>query len=113
MATATRTCFRWGSGTGTGSWSRLRLRTAGFEVETELTLQTLAKRCKIKEVPVSYTTRPEGSESKLNTVRDGLLIAGQPVWQPLVDEADPGAATPQALAYDSAADLLAAYLGSQ
>lgn len=46
----------------------------GFEVETELTLHALDKSFKIIEIPVSYFKRPQGSVSKLNTYRDGLLI---------------------------------------
>lgn len=37
---------------------------------------------------------------------DGLLIEGDPLWHPLLDAAAPRVPTPQALAYDSAADLL-------
>ncbi|KKL94443.1 hypothetical protein LCGC14_1864630 [marine sediment metagenome] len=46
----------------------------GFEVETELTLQTLYHGFVIKEVPVHYRQRPEGSESKLRTFRDGSRV---------------------------------------
>lgn len=52
----------------------LHLRTGGFEVETEMTLQALAKGLPILEVPIQYGTRPPGSRSKLDTVSDGLLI---------------------------------------
>lgn len=51
------------------------LRSAGFEIETEMTLQALAKGFAILEVPIAYGRRPEGSESKLDTWSDGLLIA--------------------------------------
>jgi glycosyltransferase involved in cell wall biosynthesis len=50
------------------------LRAEGFEVETEMTLQALAKGLSILEVPISYGNRPTGSHSKLDTVSDGLLI---------------------------------------
>jgi glycosyltransferase involved in cell wall biosynthesis len=46
----------------------------GFEVETEMTIHALDKRFKIKEIPIEYKDRPEGSESKLNTYRDGLKV---------------------------------------
>lgn len=49
-------------------------RGGGFEVETELTLQALAKGFEIVETPVGYAARPPGSESKLDTWSDGLLI---------------------------------------
>lgn len=52
----------------------VRLRSRGFEIETEMTLQALAKGLAILEVPVAYGSRPEGSESKLATWSDGLLI---------------------------------------
>jgi glycosyltransferase involved in cell wall biosynthesis len=48
--------------------------SAGFQIETELTLQAVAKGFSIQEVPVHYGERPEGSTSKLNTYRDGALI---------------------------------------
>ena len=53
----------------------VQLRTEGFEVETELTLQALAKRMRIGEMPVHYGERGAGSVSKLSTSRDGFLIA--------------------------------------
>ncbi len=46
----------------------------GFEVETEMTIHALDKRFALKEVPIQYRDRPEGSVSKLNTVRDGLRV---------------------------------------
>lgn len=46
----------------------------GFEVETELTLQTLYRDLLIVEVPIHYGTRPEGSFSKLSTFRDGAKV---------------------------------------
>lgn len=50
------------------------LRGGGFEVETEMTLQALAKGMAISEMPFPYRERPEGSESKLSTWSDGFLI---------------------------------------
>jgi len=52
----------------------VHLRTGGFEVETEMTLQALAKGLPMLEVPIEYGARPSGSRSKLDTVSDGLLI---------------------------------------
>ncbi len=46
----------------------------GFEIETELTVHALELRMKIAEVPAPYKERPEGSASKLNTLRDGVRI---------------------------------------
>jgi glycosyltransferase involved in cell wall biosynthesis len=45
-----------------------------FEIETELTVHVTSLRVPSIEVPVDFKDRPEGSESKLNTVRDGLKI---------------------------------------
>jgi glycosyltransferase involved in cell wall biosynthesis len=50
------------------------LKSKGFEVETEMTLQAATKDFVIKEVPIQYGHRPEGSYSKLNTVSDGFLV---------------------------------------
>ena len=50
------------------------LKSRGFEIETEMTLQALAKDFIIKELPIQYGERPEGSQSKLNTFSDGFLI---------------------------------------
>ena len=52
----------------------VRVRRSGFEVETEMTLQALAKRLRVAELPVRYGCRPPGSESKLDTWSDGFLI---------------------------------------
>jgi glycosyltransferase involved in cell wall biosynthesis len=46
----------------------------GFEIETEMTLHALDKNFKIKEVPIAYRNRPEGSISKLNTFQDGFKV---------------------------------------
>lgn len=48
--------------------------TAGFEIETELTVHALELRLPIAEVPTTYRERPSGSVSKLRTYRDGLRI---------------------------------------
>ncbi|WBY03397.1 glycosyltransferase family 2 protein [Ramlibacter tataouinensis] len=48
--------------------------SSGFEIETELTVHALELRMKTAEVPTRYKERPEGSASKLNTIRDGLRI---------------------------------------
>jgi hypothetical protein len=46
----------------------------GFEIETELTVHALELRMGFAEVPVRYRARPEGSQSKLSTYRDGWRI---------------------------------------
>lgn len=49
--------------------------TAGFEVETELTIQALKAGMVIQEVPIGYQARLPGSTSKLRSFRDGYRIA--------------------------------------
>lgn len=46
----------------------------GFEIETDMTLYALDKRFRIIEVPINYKDRPAGSESKLNTISDGIRV---------------------------------------
>lgn len=45
-----------------------------FEIETELSIHAVDKRWRIAEVPIDYRDRPEGSESKLDTVSDGIKV---------------------------------------
>ena len=44
----------------------------GFEIETEMTIHALDKRFVLREIPITYRNRPEGSVSKLNTFGDGI-----------------------------------------
>jgi hypothetical protein len=46
----------------------------GFEIETELMVHALELRMGIGEISTPYAERPEGSVSKLNTIRDGVRI---------------------------------------
>jgi glycosyltransferase involved in cell wall biosynthesis len=46
----------------------------GFEIETEITIQALFRNFIVKEVPITYGARPEGSHSKLSTFRDGMRV---------------------------------------
>lgn len=46
----------------------------GFELEAELSMQALAGRFAVSEIPVHYRARGEGSTSKLSTMRDGYRI---------------------------------------
>jgi glycosyltransferase involved in cell wall biosynthesis len=48
--------------------------SAGFEIETELTVHALQLRCPIVERRTPYKERPIGSVSKLSTYRDGYRI---------------------------------------
>ncbi|MFB2557314.1 glycosyltransferase [Herbiconiux liangxiaofengii] len=45
-----------------------------FEIETELTVHSMSLRVPQIEHEVDFRDRPEGSESKLNTYRDGFKI---------------------------------------
>ncbi|MCR5094752.1 MAG: glycosyltransferase family 2 protein [Lachnospiraceae bacterium] len=46
----------------------------GFEIETEMTLHALDKNWVIREEPIAYRDRPQGSVSKLNTFSDGRKV---------------------------------------
>jgi glycosyltransferase involved in cell wall biosynthesis len=46
----------------------------GFEIETEMTIHSVDKNIQVDNVVIEYRDRPEGSESKLNTVSDGLKV---------------------------------------
>ena len=48
--------------------------STGFETETELTIHALELRMPIDEIRLPYEHRPEDSNSKLNTYRDGWRI---------------------------------------
>jgi glycosyltransferase involved in cell wall biosynthesis len=48
--------------------------SAGFEIETELTIHALNLELPVAEVETPYFARPAGSESKLSTWRDGFRI---------------------------------------
>ena len=45
-----------------------------FEIETELTVHSMALRVPQREFGVGFKDRPEGSESKLSTFKDGFRI---------------------------------------
>ena len=46
----------------------------GFEIETEMTIHAIDKNFTLKEIPIQYRDRPDGSESKLNTYKDGAKV---------------------------------------
>ncbi len=65
--------------TGYRAFSRRFVKTCpvlseGFEIETEITLHAFDKRMSIREIPINYRDRPEGSVSKLHTIRDGFNV---------------------------------------
>ncbi|MCI8444443.1 MAG: glycosyltransferase [Clostridia bacterium] len=45
-----------------------------FELETEMTLFALDKKYRIKEIPIVFRERPDGSESKIDTFSDGIKV---------------------------------------
>ena len=46
----------------------------GFQIETELSIHAVDRRWRIADVPIDYRDRPAGSESKLDTVGDGIKV---------------------------------------
>lgn len=46
----------------------------GFEIETEMSIYAVDHNMFIANVVIPYRDRPQGSESKLNTVSDGLKV---------------------------------------
>lgn len=65
--------------TGYRAFSRPFVKTfpvmsEGFQVETEISIHAVDRRWRIKDVPIIYRDRPEGSVSKLNTIGDGMKV---------------------------------------
>lgn len=50
------------------------LLATGFEIETELSIQTIDKGFTQHEVAIDFRARPEGSVSKLSTFKDGFRV---------------------------------------
>lgn len=50
------------------------IRSKEFEIETEMSVFALMNNFKIKEIPIEYRDRKEGSVSKLNTYSDGMKV---------------------------------------
>ncbi len=61
----------------------VRLRSAGFEIETELASEAVARGMRVVEVPVPYHPRIAGTVSKLRAFRDGRRILTMIVAQGL------------------------------
>lgn len=65
--------------TGYRAFSRPFVKTfpvmsEGFQIETEISIHAVDRRWRIKDVPIIYRDRPEGSASKLNTIGDGMKV---------------------------------------
>lgn len=61
----------------------------GFEIEAELNAHAASTGVSYAEVRTAYAARPEGSESKLSTIRDGVRILRRNLrlfrdWRPLL-----------------------------
>lgn len=59
------------------SWDFVKsfpVTSKGFEIETEMTIFALDNNMNLAEEPIEYRDRPAGSESKLNTVSDGVKV---------------------------------------
>ena len=54
-------------------YKNVYLTKSGFEVETELTVDSLSKGFSVVEVPITYRIR--SGETKLNPIKDGVRIA--------------------------------------
>lgn len=46
----------------------------GFEIETEMSIHAVDKNMRLENIIITYRDRPKGSESKLNTISDGLKV---------------------------------------
>lgn len=65
--------------TGYRAFSRPFVKTfpvmsEGFQIETEISIHAVDRHWRIKDVPIIYRDRPEGSISKLNTIGDGMKV---------------------------------------
>lgn len=54
--------------------SSLDLSMTGFEIESEITIESLKKGLRIVEVPITYLPRAGGTRTKLSPLRDGPKI---------------------------------------
>ena len=48
--------------------------SSGFEIETEMSVHASSLQLPVTEIPLEYGRRPEGSDSKLSTFKDGAKI---------------------------------------
>jgi len=53
---------------------RLDLSMTGFEIESEITIDSVKKGLRISEVPITYQPRSAGTKTKLNPFKDGFKI---------------------------------------
>ncbi len=60
---------------------QVKLRSEGFEIETELTSEAVARGLRVVEISVPYHPRIAGTQSKLSAFRDGRKILATIVKQ--------------------------------
>jgi glycosyltransferase involved in cell wall biosynthesis len=65
--------------TGYRAFSRVFVKTmpvtsTGFQIETEISIWAVSHHWRVADVPIVYRDRPAGSESKLSTFSDGMLV---------------------------------------
>jgi glycosyltransferase involved in cell wall biosynthesis len=65
--------------TGYRAFSRRFVKTfpvlsKGFEIETEMSIHAVVMNMAVSNVVIDYRDRPDGSESKLSTVSDGIKV---------------------------------------
>jgi dolichol-phosphate mannosyltransferase len=58
----------------TKSIRNLELNKSGFEIEAEMTVESIKKEVRIAEVPITYLPRRKGVITKLSPLRDGMKI---------------------------------------
>ncbi len=73
-ARGTRTCSRDTAASAGGSGSRCSSARSGFEIETELAGEAVARGLRVLEISVPYHPRIAGTTSKLRAFRDGRRI---------------------------------------
>ncbi|GAG90029.1 unnamed protein product, partial [marine sediment metagenome] len=52
-----------------------KIKAEGFEIEAEMVILALKNNLRVVEVPIQYKRRLDASDSKLNSIRDGIKIA--------------------------------------
>ncbi|MCL4393120.1 glycosyltransferase family 2 protein [Patescibacteria group bacterium] len=53
------------------AYQKLHMQTEGMEFASEMIVKAGQAKLKVTEVPITLSTRVEGSEAKLNTIKDG------------------------------------------
>lgn len=69
----------------TDALERMHLQTTGMEFASEMVINASKAGLRMTEVPITYHPRPEGSEAKLRSFRDGwrhlrFMLLYSPTW---------------------------------